>query len=165
MVSRWTKNLKKGEEGENVVYDVLKEDGYRVIRLNVKEEGERITRARKIAKRLEAENLTIPDSIITKFDEENDIAYETFFCDPKFKSKREYLGMVNVSNYHGYWALAKRLEGIPVKVFFYIKETNEIWTHTIRDPDEEPHFPKEFKGNTYVYKVFMFELERYKILA
>lgn len=65
MVSTWVKNVKKGVQGENAVYNALRADNYVIVPLNVEEEGE-ITRKRKIQKRLDAENLTIPDAIAVK---------------------------------------------------------------------------------------------------
>lgn len=162
---KWKQRLRKGCKGENIVYKALTDEGYDIWPFPRVEEG-RISLERKIEK---AREPRYPDAHAVCLGEE--LAFgRHFLFDPKFKTRLVHLGIVNKIDYVGYWK-QHQLKGyldVPFYIFFYVKETNEIWFHRLRDPKAEPNLEKTIaiqRNGKETYRIPRKELTLWKRLS
>ena len=155
ILATWHTRLEKAETGENIVYKKLKENGYLIVPF------EHICKESISFKaKLEAkENWKVPDALAIKA--KNQELIDAFFLDAKFKSVPDYLGWVNQNAYHDYWRLCGSIN-IDLKIFFYIKSTDQIYAHVCREPQKEPHFKEAISGLNPIYIIPKSELTLYK---
>lgn len=117
MVQEWNENLRKGKDGEEIVYEYLVKQGYQVNVIashNIEKSGITFNNDHK-------ENTVFsPDFLACKGD-------EILFVDSKAKSHKGSLGWINVSDYEKYYDTMEKINGIGFRIYFPIKERNEIW--------------------------------------
>jgi hypothetical protein len=146
----WLEDIAKGKKGESIVYQTLIQHGYTIVPFILKEKEEIILTKEEKIERAREEKF-VPDALAFKNG-------EAWFIDVKTKSKRKYLGWVNVRDYHKYWNFMKYLKTPAFIIVFYIEETKEIWFHFLRNPNIET-FPIEFQPDGEVYTIPQKELK------
>ena len=162
MARKWVEDLRKGDYGENAVYKVLSDKEYIIVPFPRFAEltQKKLTFEEKTE--ISRESIKFPDALALKVDESDNLI-EAFFLDPKYKSRLAKNGVVNERDYDGYWIFIKNVE-IDLKLFFYIRETNEIYVHVVRNPKQKPSLEttryREADGNS-CYKVYSNELSLY----
>jgi len=150
----WVQKIEKAHKAERVVYRKLKEIGYVVVPLeHIRQEV--ISLDEKLAAK---QNLKLPDAIAIKT--ENLDATESFFLDVKYKSSKQFLGWINQDAYNNYWEICRWITQ-DLKVFFYLNDTQEIFSHICRDPQKEPHFKEDISGLNPIYIIPKSELTLY----
>lgn len=162
LATEWEVKQVKASKGEKRVYDALIDVGYIIKENRMREEGE-ISKERKEEKLKQSR---FPDATAI-CRSESCIFGDYFFLDAKYKGSSEYLGIVNVNDYDGYFTFLRYGSvQVPFKIFFYLNDVGEIWFHNLRDPHAEPSLEptKEIMGRPPkpVYRVFRSELELWK---
>ena len=167
----WNRKQEKASKGENAIIEALRRVNYEVMKYIITPEEEKISIERKKEKLKEHR---FPDCCAFYHGFGKPVFDPCFFFDSKFKSKKSYLGIVNVVDYDGYFAFLRHGEvkivfrdfksKHPFKIFFSLKDVNEIWIHNLRDPKSEPNLEStiEFFGSTKVYRIPLAELELWK---
>ena len=158
---QWNRKLVKCEKGENLIYDALIDVGYNIATFPYEEEGI-ISLERKIQKSKEPR---FPDAF-AMYVGEGDPSFESwFFLDPKFKSSSQYLGVVNVNDYDGYWKFLRygKIQA-PFKIFFYINDMKGIYVHNLRNPKRKPTLEStiEILRGKPIYKIYRSEIKFWK---
>jgi hypothetical protein len=161
LASKWDQRIVKGEKGENVVYDALIEKGYEITRFPIKKEGN-VSIERKKEKLKEPR---FPDAL-ARYHGDGEPCFEScFFLDAKYKAKSEYLGIVNVHDYNGYVKFLRNFTvQVPFKIFFYVKDAEQIWVHDLRKPHDAPDLDStiETMRGKDVYRISRSELKLWK---
>jgi len=142
----WEEDLAKGKKHEETVYNYLISKGYQVMPIiphNPEREKEKFTKQEKIERA--KKTIFNPDFLVAT-------ETEVFFADSKGKTFLRSLGIVNVRDYDKYLRVMKNVKGLGFRIYFPIKETNEIYIHDkLRNPKAKP--PYEIvpfsDGNTY----------------
>jgi hypothetical protein len=151
IATQWNRRLVKGEKGENIIFDALMKEGYEITSFPMIKEGE-VSFQRKKEKLKESR---FPDALARYHGD----------LDPKFKSKKEYLGVVNVNDYNGYVKFLRNFTvQVPFKIFFYLNDLKEIWVHDLRKPYSDPSLEltiTTLRGKP-VYQIFRSELKLWK---
>jgi len=159
MTRNWVEDLRKGDFGEKIVYKVLKDESYIIVPFPrfLKLTQKKLTFEEKAE--ISREIIKFPDALALKADESDNII-EAFFLDSKYKSYLASNGVVNERDYDGYWLFIKNVE-VDLKLFFYIRETTELYVHIVRNPKQKPSLQdtryREADGN-WTYKVYSNEL-------
>jgi len=81
---------------------------------------------------------------------------EIFFAETKYKTKKAYLGMVNVRDYEKYLKMMRKLRCLGFKIFFYVEETEEIY---VLEKLLKPNFPTKRYYDGEVYQIPESELK------
>jgi len=149
----WVQKIEKAHKAERAVYQELKKLGYIVVPLeHIRQEV--ISLHEKLAAK---QNLKLPDAMAIKT--KNLDPTESFFLDVKYKNSKDYLGWINQDAYLDYWEICRWIIQ-KLKIFFYLDDTQEIFSHICRDPQKEPHFEEDIKGLNPIYKIPLEELTR-----
>lgn len=169
--SSWNRKQEKASKGENAIIDALRRVNYEVMKYTITPEEKEISIQRKKEKLKENR---FPDCCAFYHGFGKPVFDPCFFFDSKFKSKKSYLGIVNIVDYRGYYAFLRHgevqilfrdfLSKHPFKIFFYLKDVHQIWIHNLRDPESEPNLEstREFFGTTPIYRIPLSELELWK---
>jgi len=121
LTKKWIEDFEKGKKAEKKVLFWLTQQGYQVYPiLHYKhQEQHKVYTAEERVKQAE-ETIFAPDFLVVS---EN----ELFFADVKGKTKLKSLGWVNKRDYDKYFRIMQKIQGIGFKIYFYIKETKEIF--------------------------------------
>lgn len=162
VATEWGHKQAKATKGEDIICDELEKIGYSVMRYPILDEGH-ISIARKKQKLKESR---FPDGSAMYHGDGKAPFGDYFFFDAKYKTKSESLGLVNKVDYDGYFKFIRSgTVQVSVKIFFYIKETKQLWIHNLRNPQKEPNLDTTIETMQYgtkVYRMFDSELSLWK---
>jgi hypothetical protein len=142
----WDRSKPKGDEGERIVFDYFEQLGYPNVRTPVPDmlsnlpfqsEQERIDFAARFKREVH-----IVDGYVK-------IGGETIGVEVKWKGTENYV--VDVRKYNP--AYEKLCKVMRVQVWFYIKSTDSIWVHDMRDPKAFPAFETKKQKGEPVYVI------------